>query len=107
MRYILNSAVITTPGRYEYRLIGVEEAKAWLRTGTFKSTIGYAETAAALSAITGVPIACNRRMVKMQAGDEALIFRLTCRMSDPTLKGKLTPEFVLENCEIGILRKED
>ncbi len=51
MRYVLNSAVITTPGTYTYRL--------------------------------------------------------TCRMSDSTLKGKLTPNFVIKNCEIGLLKKEE
>ena len=105
MRYILNSAVITTPGRYEYRLIGVEEAKAWMRE-PFESTLGYQETAIALSALTGIPVRINRKMVQFQAGDEALVFRLTCRLDDPRLKGQLSPEFVLANCEIGILRKE-
>jgi hypothetical protein len=28
-RYILNSAVITAPGRYEYRLVTPDEARAW------------------------------------------------------------------------------
>lgn len=28
MRYILNSAVITSPGDYSYRLISVDEAKS-------------------------------------------------------------------------------
>jgi len=29
MRYLLNSAVVTAPGRYEYRLVSVEEARTW------------------------------------------------------------------------------
>jgi hypothetical protein len=105
-RYILNSAVITKPGRYYYRLISDDDAKRWLNEGPYESTIGYEETAMALSIITGRPIACNRKNIQMNEGDEALIFRLTCRMNDPDLKGKLTPEFVLKNCEIGILRRE-
>jgi len=107
MRYILNSAVITTPGRYSYCLIGVEEAKEWLMSGPFESTLGYQETAIALSALTGMPVRVNRKMVQMRTGDEALVFRLTCRLDDPRLKGQLSPEFVLQNCEIGILRKEE
>ncbi|MEM2057011.1 MAG: DUF1874 domain-containing protein [Thermoproteota archaeon] len=107
MRYILNSAVITTPGAYTYRLIGAEEAKKWLSSGSFESTLGYQETAVALSVITGIPITVNRKMVKMQAGDEALVFRLTCRLDDPRLKGSVGVDFVLQNCEIGILRKEE
>jgi len=44
----------------------------------------------------------------MQAGDEALVFRLIMRMSDPTLKGKIDDlDFILKNCEIGLLKKEE
>jgi hypothetical protein len=106
MRYILNSAVITTPGRYSYRLIGIEEAKTWMRE-PFESTLGYMETAIALASLTGVPVKVQRKQIQMKAGDEALVFRLTCRLDDPRLKGQLSPEFVLANCEIGILRKEE
>lgn len=105
MRYILNSAVITRPGLYDYRLITLEHARAWLQAGPWESTIGYQETATALTALTGIPIPCNRKQVLMNAGDEALIFRLTCRMQDCALKGRISPRFVLANCEIGILRR--
>ena len=107
MRYILNSAVITTPGLYSYRPISVEKAQKWLADGGFESTIGYQETCDALEKITSIRVSCNRRMVKMKTGDEALVFRLTCRMQDPSLKGKIkNPEFILQNCEIGLLKKE-
>lgn len=136
-RYILNSAVITSPGSYIYSLIPVELARAWLRRGPFESTVGYPETAAALERLTAQPcgvclhssgeldrlpcpdcggtgetvirIPVNRRAITMLVGDEALVFRLvlppgTPRI-DPADKGKLTPEFVAANCEIGLLRK--
>ena len=103
-KYILNSAVITRPGFYEYRIITLDHARAWLQAGLWESTIGYQETATALTALTGIDIPCNRKLVLMDAGDEALIFRLTCRMQDPALKGKLTPAFVLQNCELGLLK---
>lgn len=105
-RYILNSAVVTTPGHYKYEHLSVQQARAWLLAGKFESTIGYPETASALSALTGIPIAVDRKNIKMKTGNEALIFRLTCRMNDPELKGKLTPEYVMRNCEIGLLTKE-
>jgi hypothetical protein len=110
MRYILNSAVITAPGRYSYRLLTVSEAKAWLAAGTFTSTIGYAETALAAEALFGVPIPTNRSIITMSPGDEALVFRLvfppgTQRIS-PGEKGNLSPEFILSNCEIGLLVRE-
>lgn len=107
MKYILNSAVITTPGLYSYRLIGVEKAQKWLADGGFESTIGYQETCDALGTVTGMKVPCNRRQIQMKAGDEALVFRLTCRMQDPRLKGKIKNlEFILQNCEIGLLKKE-
>ncbi len=106
MRYILNSAVITSPGVYIYRLIDVEEAKRWLEEGGWESTLGYEETAKALEYLTGMTIPVNRKLVKMEAGDEALVFRLTVRLDDPALKGKVGKEFVLKNCEIGILSRE-
>lgn len=106
MKYILNSAVITTPGKYSYKLITAEEAKEFLKKGEFLSTLGYIETAQALFAITGINVPVNRQQIKMKKGDEALVFRLTCRLDDSTLKGCLTPEFVLQNSEIGILKKE-
>ena len=107
MKYILNSAVITTPGQYSYRLIGVYEAQRWLANSGFESTIGYQETCDALEKIKSIRVYCKRRMVKMKTGDEALGVRLTCRMQDPSLKGKIkNPEFILQNCEIGLLKKE-
>jgi len=106
MRYILNSAVITSPGTYTYRLISLDEAKKWLSKGPFVSTLGYQETAMALTALTDVPCDTNRKIIQMQVSDEALVFRLTCRLDNPSLKGQLSTEFVLNNCEIGILKKE-
>ncbi len=107
MRYILNSAVITTPGRYQYRLIGIEDAKKWLNEGPYFTTIPYWENGLALSKITGLMFFVDKTLVRMHQGDEALVFRLTCRRIDPDLKIKLTPEFILQNCEMGILKKEE
>ncbi len=105
MRYILNSAVITTPGTYEYRLIETGEAISWL-SSEFISTIGYQETADALASIAGRHIPVNRKMIKMEACDEALVFRLTVRLTDPTVKGRINDRnWIIENSEIGILRK--
>ncbi len=106
MRYIMNSAVISTPGRYSYRLVEMEEAIRWLSGNDWISAIGYPETASALSALTGVSIPANRQMVEMQKGDEALVFRLTRRVSNPGMKGSLTSDFVRQNYEIGVLKKE-
>lgn len=103
MRYILNSAVITSPGIYQYVLITPEEAGMWIQNSVFESTIGYPETAIALTEILGIEIPVNRKQIKMQVGDEALVFRLTCRLDDPRAKGEQGIDFIRENCEIGLL----
>ncbi len=105
-RLVLNSAVVTTPGTYEYRLISPAQAKRWLEQGSFVSYVAYQETCDALTALSGVHIPRQRKTSKMETGDEALVFRLTCRLDDPDLKGKLTAAFVLANCEIGLLTKK-
>lgn len=111
MRYILNSAVITAPGEYYYRIISKEELKLWFeKPELFISTIGYEETADALSLLAGFPIPVNRTQIKMVKGDEALVFRLvfppgTPRVN-PSNKGTLSKEFVIANSEIGILEKK-
>jgi hypothetical protein len=110
MKYILNSAVVTSPGRYEYRLIDVAQATAWLAYGGWQSTIGYAETAAALSELTGIEIPVNRAMIRMRPGDQALVFRLSLppgsNRFDPSTKGGLGREFILQHAEIGMLKRE-
>lgn len=109
MRYILNSAVITTEGKYDYRLVSVEQAREWFFSAHSISTIGYKETAYALSILLDpcgrVSIPVNRLQIRMQSGDEALVFRLTIRLDDPSLKGKLDCNFIEKYSEIGILRK--
>lgn len=105
MRYILNSAVITAQGTYVYALITPDEARSLLEEGDFISTIGYQETANALEVLCGVSVPVNRVQIKMKPSDLALVFRLTCRLNDPALKGKLTEEFVCANCEIGLLQR--
>lgn len=55
--------------------------------------------------MTGFKVAVRRKQVRFKEGDEALVFRLTKRLSDSSLKGQLGVQEILDNCEIGILRK--
>lgn len=105
MRYILNSAVITTPGLYRYRLISKEEMIDWLKKGNWFSTIGYQETADVFEKISGFQVFVNRIQIRMEKGDEALVFRLTKRIKEIEKKGKLGMNDIEENLEIGILEK--
>ena len=105
-RYLLNSAVVTSPGRYEYWLCDTDTARRWMAAGPVESTIGYQETADALATLLGSEVPVNRRMIQMQPGDEALVFRLTVRLSDPSIKGRIIdPAWIAENSEIGILSR--
>lgn len=108
MRYILNSAVITAFGTWEYKPLSPEEAKAWLEAGDWVSTVRYPETAEVIFRLTGVRIPLRNEVVKMRPGDEALVFRIRFEEGAgriaPEAKGKLDPEFVEKFLEIGLLR---
>ena len=109
MRFILSSAVVTAPGTYQYRHVTLPQARQWIEAGPYHSTIRYAETARALSALLGRRIETRDEQVKMQPGDEALIFRLVFPSGTRGLpmdkKGKVDVAFVLDNCEIGVLER--
>jgi len=109
MRHILSSAVITAPGDYTYALISLIEAIQWLEDGEWQSSIGYRETAEALSELTGIEVPYDRRTIVMRPGDEALVFRLVLppgsRRIEPLAKAGLGRDYILANCEIGLLRR--
>jgi len=107
MKYIFNSAVITAPGIYSYRHITLEECRTWIETANPipLSCVPYEETAKAFEILTGFRLPLNRISVEMQVGDEALVFRLHPPRIPDEQKGKLGFDYVLRNCEIGVLRR--
>lgn len=109
IRFILSSAVLTSPGTYRYRLATLPEARQWVEAGPFHSTIRYRETASALSALVGRKVEARDEIVTMQPGDEALVFRLVfppgTRGLPTDKKGQVSTEFVLDHCEIGVLER--
>ncbi len=104
-RYVLSSAVITAPGTYEYRLLTPETARRWLDRGGFTSLVGYDVTASAMEMLLGVRPAVSREHARMEIGDEALVFRLRARVTSSQIKHNLTPDFVFQHAEIGLLRR--
>lgn len=107
MRYLLNSAVITAPGDYRYEIATPEVARAWFNAGPVQSTIGYEQTAEALSQVLGSPVEVNRATIQMEPGDTALVFRLvfppgTPRI-DPADKGRLQEAVLAGQFELGLL----
>lgn len=109
MRYLLNSAVVTSFGTYIYSEIPFSEAKEWITEHRWESTIGYAETAEAMSQLFGVPVPVDRKTIKMLVGDEALVFRLVFPPGspriDPKNKGTLGTHLLAGNYELGLLRR--
>lgn len=132
MRYLLNSAVLTSFGAYTYAPLTRNAAEQWLHAGidhrescqygleddvpcscqswTWHSTIGYQETCAALEQLCGLPagaVPLHRVQIAMQPGDEALVFRLklppgSARI-DPKDKGQIARHLEAEHWELGLL----
>lgn len=105
--YLLNSAVITTPGLYQYTLLDIKTAKAYIEEhkNEIVSYIGYEETAEAFEKLLGWYPEINRSTIKMKKRDIAIVFRLTHRVTDKDLKGIIGVDEIIKNCEIGILKK--
>jgi len=104
MRYILNSAVITSPGTYTYDLITVDAAVAWIRHRNFTSRVGYPATVNHINTISGIRPALNREPMVMDSGDEALVVRLKYRVANPGEKAAHQPGS--DDWEYGILGKK-
>jgi len=109
MRYILNSAVVTSPGDYRYTLLTVDEARSWVSDGPYLSTMGYQETAELAQEILGAPVPMNRVMIRMEPGDEALVVRINLPPGSPRLnprdKGRLREVLRQQQIEIGLLKR--
>lgn len=85
MRYLLNSPVVTDYGLYRFRgPIPLEEIRSLLRQG-FVSAIGHETTALHLSELLGLPVPRNRQAVRLDPGDQAVVFRLLERLPEGTL----------------------
>lgn len=104
MKYLLNSAVITGPGTYTYRLATPEEAAAWIKSGGWVSRIGYPATAGYIEALSGIRPDLSREATAMKPGDEALVVRLKYRVQNPGKKGAFQPG--PDDWEYGILQVE-
>jgi len=106
---LLNSAIMPQPGWYCYTHISPEVAKRLLSEyGCFESFIGYEATARILEKILALPpgsIPINRRTMKFEKGQVAIVFRLTKCLPDEALKGALSEEELLAwPYELGLIR---
>ncbi|MBK7219784.1 MAG: DUF1874 domain-containing protein [Saprospiraceae bacterium] len=101
--YILNSPVIEGNGDYKYQIIDINKAKSFIKNKQFTSAIGYESTAEILSTILELEIPYNRIQIKLNKGDQCLVFRIKDRVEKDR---KLTKDEIkcLET-ELGILTK--
>lgn len=82
---LINTALLTAYGSYEYKRATVEEVKALLQTG-FTSYIGHKATAQVLSEDLGVVIAFHRGGFQQQPGDTAIVVKIhTPRLQEGAL----------------------
>jgi len=104
MIYVMNSPILTAPGKYVYEQIDIERARRLLKE-PFESAIGHEATARFLSRLVGVKVPANRVSIAMRPGDCAIIFRVQRRLEE----GRVLTEEELRNTsyEIGLLRREE
>jgi len=109
VRYILHSAVITSPGLWDYRLITPAEARAWAAAGPYRSTVGYHQAAEALEAIIGRPVQVRRKAAALRLTDEALVFRLVfppgTELPDPRRRDWIPTAIAEGLYELGLLKR--
>jgi hypothetical protein len=102
MIFVLNTPILTDWGEYVFSRISLEEVKSLLQRG-FISAVGHEGTASLMSRLTGISITANRIAVKMQVGDQAVVFRVLTRLPE----GKILTSEELQTIpyEFGLLRK--
>jgi hypothetical protein len=83
MIYLLNSPILTAYGRWSFEgPLTVADANERLGAGPSKSAIGHVASAEFLSTLLARPIVTQRLAIKMEPGDEALVFRLLDRLPE-------------------------
>ena len=82
--YFLNSPVITSEGMFQYRKIGIEEAReiAQAYANNCESAIGHESTAQLLSALLELNVPAERKAISMQVDEAAIILQLTGRLPE-------------------------
>lgn len=75
-----------------------------------REPIGYQETADALSELLGAPVPVSRVSIRMEPGDEALVFRLVLPPGTPRIapedKGRIRAAVVAGHWELGLLQRK-
>jgi len=101
---LLNAAILTAYGTFDYKLISLVEAKQIVREADeVQSAIGHSSTAEILSELLEFPVDKNRFEYKQKTGETALIFRLKQRPPE----GKILSHEEIEEIgyEFGVLKR--
>lgn len=90
---LVNSAMMPREGKYIYAEVSREVFVYFVRkfADKLQSYIGYPDTAAHITEITGVDIPLNREPVVLRGDTIMLICKLAYRVQNPDEKGKFKP----------------
>lgn len=76
---ILNTAILTAAGSYNYQPIPLAEAADIVREAEIDSAVGHQSTAEILTTLLGREVPVNRQQFSQQPGQRALVFKLRGR----------------------------
>lgn len=82
MKFIMNTSIIPNDGLFSLVTINADEAKKWAQNNDWVSAVGHPGTAEVMTTLLGVDIPPNRIQVTFEVGDEALVFKLDCRLPE-------------------------
>lgn len=100
---ILNTAILTSFGAYDYQQIDLEEAREIVKNNAIQSAVGHQATADILSSLLERPIPVNRIEYTQKVEEEALVFKLNGRPAEGKI---LTVEEIEEiGYTFGLLTK--
>lgn len=93
MIVLMNSAMMPVPGTYRARKATVEEVRELLQKHnfTFRSYVGYPDTAAYMTRTLGVEVPVCRDQTTLEAGDIMVVCKLKYRLQNPSSKGTFVP----------------
>ena len=82
MLFLMNTSILTNLGTFEYVEIRQEKVVELMINNDWTSAIGHESTAEVMRTLTGLSVGMNRISVKMETGDQAIVFKLDSRPAE-------------------------